>query len=174
MEIILVYIILTLVIVDVQARPCGKLSNIESCKCNDKYSSSVSHPSLCKLLSAYAISCSCSDGGEWNLPCGGYQNVQKCGPNKENGSVECLCADETIFVLTFGRRRGRGRGRGRGRLERGGYGDMTEYNGDVSNDKYDESWEVEGGYGAMTKYNGDASNDKDEESWEVEKLILDV
>ena len=136
MEIILVYIILTLVIVDVQARPCGKLSNIESCKCNDKYSSSVSHPTLCKLLGAYAISCSCSDGGEWNLPCGGWQNIQSCGPNEEHGRIECLCADESVVVLTFGRRRRRGRGRER--LGRGGYVAKTKYDDDAADDKNEE------------------------------------
>ena len=135
MEIIVASIILTLLIVDVQARPCGKLSNIESCKCNDGNSSSVSHPSLCKRLNSYAVSCSCVDGGEWNLPCGGWQNIQSCGPNEEHGRIECLCADETVFVLTFGRRRGRGRGRGRGRVVRGGYAAKTRYNDDADNDE---------------------------------------
>ena len=136
MEMILAYIILTLVIVDVQAGPCGKLSNIKSCKCNDENSSSVSHPSLCKLFNSYAVSCSCVDYGEWNLPCGGYQYVQSCGPNEEHGKIECLCADESVVVLTFGRRRGRGRGRGR--LVRGGYGAKTKYNDKADNDKREE------------------------------------
>ena len=133
---ILAYIILTLVIVDVQAGPCGKLSNIKSCKCNDENSSSVSHPSLCKLVNSYAVSCSCVNGGEWNLPCGGWQNIQSCGPNEEHGRIECLCADESVFVLTFGRRRRRGPGRGR--LVRGGYVAKTKYDDEADNDENKE------------------------------------
>ena len=141
MEIILVSIIFTFLAIDVQARPCGKLANIKSCKCNDENSSSISHPSLCKLVNSYAVSCSCVNGGEWNLPCGGWQNIQSCGPNEEHGRIECLCADESVFVLTFGRRRGR-KG-GRGRLVRGGYGAMTEYHGDENNDKNEKSRLIE-------------------------------
>ena len=144
---IMAYIILTLVIVDVQAHPCGKLSNIASCKCNDQNSSSVSNPSLCKLVNSYAVSCSCVNGGEWNLPCGGWQNIQSCGPNEEHGRIECLCADESVFVLAFGRRRRRGKGR---------------------------EHLVQGGYVAKTKYDDDAADDKNEEDLALNKLIPEL
>merc|ERR1711962_243367 len=95
------------------SRPCGGFFNIGSCTCDDVAETAVSHPRQCKKLEANVVSCDCTDGSEWEPPCGGFQNIVGCAVNEQTGTFECTCADGTTFEPNRGGRGGRGRG-GRG------------------------------------------------------------
>merc|ERR1712136_375944 len=75
----------------------------------------------CRQVQAWPVSCACTDGSEWEAPCGGKGNIAGCEQNEDTGEAELTCADGTVEPAPGGRcRRPGGRGRGRGRGGNGG------------------------------------------------------
>ena len=111
--------------------PCGSLSNIENCVCNDvcnEEETEVTYPPLCRMWGQKLASCVCKDGTEWAPPTpppgpceDGSRDVESCTFDENSQTVNCICEDGSTFEPVRGGGRGRG-GRGRGRGSgRGGF-----------------------------------------------------